>query len=46
MIRPLRRSHRRVMLLLALLLPAILALATAGREAAPVQHPWHIGDGR
>jgi hypothetical protein len=46
MIRPLRRTHRRVMLLLALLLPAILVLATAGREAPPVQQPWPIGDRR
>jgi hypothetical protein len=46
MIRPLRRTHRRMMLLLALLLPAILGLAIAGREAPPVQHPWPIGDAR
>ncbi len=46
MIRPLRRTHRHVMLLLALLLPAILVLATTGREATPVQQPWPLGDGR
>jgi hypothetical protein len=46
MIRPLRRTHRRVMLVLALLLPAILLLAAAGREARPVQQPWPLGDSR
>jgi hypothetical protein len=46
MIRPLRRTHRRAMLLLALLLPALLALASVSREAPPVQQPWPAGDGR
>ncbi len=32
MIRPLRRAHRRVFLLLALLLPVLFALALLGRE--------------
>jgi hypothetical protein len=34
MIRPLRRAHRLVMLLLAAVLPLL----------APVQRPWPIGD--
>jgi hypothetical protein len=43
-IRPLRRAHRLVVMALAVLLPALLALAVAGRVAAPVQRPWTIGD--
>jgi hypothetical protein len=43
-IRPLRRVHCVVATALAVLLPALLALAVAGRVAAPVQQPWTIGD--
>ena len=35
MIRPLRRAHRLIFLLLALLLPALLLLALLGRPAWP-----------
>jgi len=37
MIRPLRRSHYRIALMLALLIPAILAVALAGRRETPAQ---------
>lgn len=39
-IRPLRRAHLRVILLLAILLPILLALALVSREALPLQHDW------
>jgi hypothetical protein len=44
MIRPLRRAHRLVMLLLAAVLPLLLWLAVAQRPLAPMQRPWPIGD--
>jgi hypothetical protein len=34
MIRPLRRAHRTIFLLLAILLPIVIAVAIAGRPAA------------
>jgi hypothetical protein len=37
MIRPLRRSHYRIALLLALVVPAILVAALAARRETPVQ---------
>jgi hypothetical protein len=37
MIRPLRRSHYRIAIALALLVPAILAAALAARRDAPAQ---------
>ena len=40
MIRPLRRVHCRVFLVLAILLPLLLAIALAGRADTPVQHEW------
>jgi hypothetical protein len=44
MIRPLRRTHRVVMLLLAAMLPMLLWVAAARRAPAPVQRPWPVGD--
>lgn len=43
MIRPLRRAHRVVVLVLALLLPLILAMAVARRVPWPLQQPWPLG---
>lgn len=43
MIRPLRRAHRVAVTLLALLLPAIVAVAVARRVPKPVQRPWSLG---
>lgn len=43
MIRPLRRTHRVVMALLALVLPLLLLTALAWRSPRPVQHPWTLG---
>jgi hypothetical protein len=40
MIRPLRRAHRRLILLLVLLLPIVLVLALVMREEPPVQRDW------
>jgi hypothetical protein len=40
MIRPLRRAHRRLILLLAIVLPIVLAFALLTREEPPVQHDW------
>lgn len=40
MIRPLRRAHRAVMLLLVLALPALLLGALLLRPAPPAQRPW------
>jgi hypothetical protein len=37
MIRPLRRSHLRIAIALALLVPAILAAAVASRRDTPAQ---------
>jgi hypothetical protein len=39
-IRPLRRAHRRVVLLLVILLPIVLVLALVMREEPPVQRDW------
>jgi hypothetical protein len=44
MIRPLRRAHRVVMLLLAVMLPLLLWIAVTRRLPAPVQRPWPLGD--
>ena len=39
MIRPLRRAHRAIFLVLAVLLPIAIAIALAGREASdPPNH--------
>ena len=40
MIRPLRRAHRRVFVLLAILLPLVLIVALAGRTEPPRQRDW------
>lgn len=40
MIGPLRRAHRRIFLILAVLLPLILAAALLMREPLPVQEHW------
>jgi hypothetical protein len=40
MIRPLRRAHRRLIFLLVILLPIVLALALVRREEPPVQRDW------
>lgn len=40
MIRPLRRAHRRLFLVLAILLPLVLAFALFMRADLPVQHDW------
>jgi hypothetical protein len=40
MIRPLRRAHRRIVLLLAIVLPALIALALTLRADPPVQSEW------
>jgi hypothetical protein len=40
MIRPLRRAHRRLMILLLVALPIVLLLALTLRPAAPVQRHW------
>jgi hypothetical protein len=40
MIRPLRRAHRTVFLLLAILLPLVLILALTRRPDPPVQREW------
>jgi hypothetical protein len=40
MIRPLRAAHRRVILLLAILLPLLLLVALTMRPAPPVQRDW------
>jgi hypothetical protein len=40
MIRPLRRAHRRIMILLALMLPLVLLAALTMRTDAPVQREW------
>lgn len=40
MIRPLRRAHRRIVLVLILLLPVVLAAALLLRPDAPVQAEW------
>jgi len=40
MIRPLRRAHRRVMILLALLLSLVLLAALTMRVDVPVQRDW------
>jgi hypothetical protein len=40
MIRPLRRAHRRLILLLVILLPIVLVLAVVMREELPVQRDW------
>lgn len=40
MIRPLRRTHRAVMLALAVVLPLLLALAVQLRVPTPRQTPW------
>ncbi|MGE0812661.1 MAG: hypothetical protein AB7O28_08965 [Vicinamibacterales bacterium] len=43
MIRPLRRAHFAVAVLLALALPALVVLAVALREPAPVLEHWPAG---
>jgi hypothetical protein len=40
MIRPLRRAHRRLVLLLALILPVVIALALLRRAEPAVQRDW------
>ena len=49
MIRPLRRAHRAAILLLAVLLPLLLALALSARRS-PADFlgvgPWALGVGR
>lgn len=40
MIRPLRRAHRGIILLLAILLPLVLLIAVVGRADRPVQRDW------
>jgi hypothetical protein len=40
MIRPLRRAHRRLMFLLAIILPILIAFALLMREEPPVQRDW------
>ena len=40
MIRPLRRAHRRLIFLLAIVLPMVLVLALVMREEPPVQRDW------
>ncbi|MGD9906315.1 MAG: hypothetical protein AB7U83_22815 [Vicinamibacterales bacterium] len=42
MIRPLRRVHRVVMLMLAVVLPILVVVAVASRLPAPVQQPWPL----
>jgi hypothetical protein len=39
-IRPLRRAHRRLILLLVIVLPIVLVLALVMREEPPVQRDW------
>lgn len=40
MIRPLRRAHRSIILVLALVLPFVIALALLMRPEPPVQREW------
>ena len=44
MIRPLRRAHRRVFVLLAILLPLVLFVALTKRPDEPVQPVWPFGE--
>jgi hypothetical protein len=44
MIRPLRRAHQRVFVLLAILLPLVLFVALTRRAEVPVQSAWPFGD--
>lgn len=40
MIRPLRRAHRRIIIMVAILLPLLLATTLLTRPAPPVQLAW------
>ena len=40
MIRPLRRAHRRLVFLLAIVLPIVIAVALLMRDDPPVQRDW------
>lgn len=40
MIRPLRRAHHRIVLVLAVVLPFVIALALVMRPEPPVQREW------
>jgi hypothetical protein len=44
MIRPLRRAHRCVFVLLAILLPLVLIVALTRRPGVPVQRVWPFGE--
>jgi hypothetical protein len=44
MIRPLRRAHSRVFVLLAILLPLVLFVALARRSEVPVESAWPFGE--
>jgi hypothetical protein len=46
MIRPLRRAHRRLFALLAILLPLVLFVALTRRPDVPVQRAWPFGEQR
>jgi hypothetical protein len=43
-IRPLRRMHRRIFVLLAVLLPLVLFVALTRRAEAPIQRDWPFGE--
>jgi hypothetical protein len=44
MIRPLRRMHRWIFVLLSVLLPLVLFVALTWRAEAPVQGDWPFGE--
>lgn len=44
MIRPLRRAHRRLFFLLAIVLPIVLGLALMGRADPAIQQEWPFVD--
>jgi hypothetical protein len=44
MIRPLRRVHRRLFVLLAILLPLVLFVALTRRPNPSVQRAWPFGE--
>jgi hypothetical protein len=44
MIRPLRRAHGAMFVLLAILLPLVIIVALTGRPDVPVQRVWPFGE--